>query len=177
MSHGYLNRRDEGLTCGSSFASRIQSRLKTGPHPDAALTAGVLPVHALPPIVDAHSVRAARTACLDRATRLSLDGEAAMTSVRIQALFAIAIVAGAADAQAVAVSEKAGSIAHGEEIPVTTASSSAKTHFTLGQRLLDVGRPREAREYFRLAVEQDPGFAYGYLNLAQAAASAPEFKE
>src|SRR5687768_2597275 len=74
MSHGYLNRRDEGLTCGSCFASRIQSRRKTGPHPDVALTVGVLPVHALPPIVDAHSAWAARTACPDRATRLSLDG-------------------------------------------------------------------------------------------------------
>lgn len=100
-----------------------------------------------------------------------------MTSVRIHALLAAAIVAGAAHAQAVAVSEKAGSVARAEEIPITTASSSARTHFTLGQRLLDVGRPREARKYFRLAVEQDPGFAYGYLNLAAAAASAPEFKE
>lgn len=100
-----------------------------------------------------------------------------MTSVRMPALFAAAIVAGAAHAQVVAVSEKGGSLAGAEEIPVTTASASAKTHFILGQRLLDVGRPREAREYFRLAVEQDPGFAYGYLNLAAAAASAPEFKE
>lgn len=100
-----------------------------------------------------------------------------MTSLRIPALLAMAIVAGAAHAQAVAVSEKAGSVARAEEIPITTASSAARAHFSVGQRLLDVGRPREAREHFRLAVEQDPSFAYGYINLAAAAASAPEFKE
>ncbi|HJU69697.1 MAG TPA: tetratricopeptide repeat protein [Gemmatimonadaceae bacterium] len=100
-----------------------------------------------------------------------------MTSVRLQAVLAVAIFAGAAGAQAVAVSEKTGSVARAEDIPITTASASARTHFAAGQRLLDVGRPREAREQFRLAVEQDPSFAYGYLNLAAAAASAPEFKE
>src|SRR5688572_375431 len=100
-----------------------------------------------------------------------------MTSLRIPAVLAMAIVAGAAHAQAVAVSEKAGSVARAEEIPITTTSSSARTHFAVGQRLLDHGRPREAREHFRLAVEQDPTFAYGYLNLAAAAASAQEFKE
>ena len=100
-----------------------------------------------------------------------------MTSVRVHALLAVAIVAGGAHAQAVAVSEKAGAVARAEEFPITTASASARTHFAVGQRLLDVGRPREAREHFRLAVEQDPSFAYGYLNLAAAAASAPEFKE
>jgi tetratricopeptide (TPR) repeat protein len=100
-----------------------------------------------------------------------------MISIRTHAVLALALVTGAAGAQAVAVSEKGGSVAPADEIPVTTASSSARTHFTVGQRLLDVGRPREAREHFRMAVEQDPTFAYGYLNLAAAAASAPEFKE
>ena len=100
-----------------------------------------------------------------------------MNIVRMQALLAVAVISGAAGAQAVAVKHEAGSVARADEIPVTTASPSARSHFDVGQRLLDVGRPREAREHFRLAVAQDPGFAYGYLNLAAAAASAPEFKE
>lgn len=93
------------------------------------------------------------------------------------ALWAVAFVASSAYAQGVTVSEQAGSVARTDEIPVTTASSAARAHFTVGERLLDHGRPREAREHFRLAVEQDPTFAYGYLNLAAAAASAQEFKE
>ena len=100
-----------------------------------------------------------------------------MHIVRTHALLAVALAASAAGAQAVAVSQKAGSVAPIEEIPITTASSSARTHFNVGQRLLDVGRPREAREHFRLAVEQDPTFAYGYLNLAASSASTSEFKE
>ena len=100
-----------------------------------------------------------------------------MHIARSHALLAVALAASAAGAQAVAVSQKAGSVAPIEEIPITTASSSARTHFNVGQRLLDVGRPREAREHFRLAVEQDPTFAYGYLNLAAASASTSEFKE
>src|SRR5688500_18341862 len=100
-----------------------------------------------------------------------------MRRVRTHALLAVALVASAACARNIAVSEATGSVARVDEIPVTTASTSARTHFTVGQKLLDVGRPREAREHFRLAVEQDPTFAYGHLNLAFAAPSTQEFKE
>jgi tetratricopeptide (TPR) repeat protein len=100
-----------------------------------------------------------------------------MRRVRTHALLAVALVASAACARNIAVSEATGSVARVDEIPVTTASTSARTHFTVGQKLLDVGRPREAREHFRLAVEQDPTFAYGHLNLAFASPSTQEFKE
>ena len=100
-----------------------------------------------------------------------------MTRVRTPALLAAAIVATAACARTIAVNEERGSVARVDEIPITTASTSARTHFTVGERLLDAGRPREAHEHFRLAVEQDPSFAYGYLNLAFSSPSTQEFKE
>jgi tetratricopeptide (TPR) repeat protein len=100
-----------------------------------------------------------------------------MTHVKTHALLAVALIASAACARSIAVTEAAGAVARIDEIPITTASTSARTHFTVGERLLDAGRAREAREHFRLAVEQDPTFAYGYLNLAIAAPSTQEFKE
>ena len=95
-----------------------------------------------------------------------------MKRVRPHTLLALALVTSAASARPVAVNEETGSVARVQEIPITTASPSARTHFTAGEKLLDVGRPREAREHFRLAVEQDPTFAYGYLNLAASSAAA-----
>jgi tetratricopeptide (TPR) repeat protein len=65
----------------------------------------------------------------------------------------------------------------GRDIPVSTTSSSALTHFRAGQRALDVGRPQEARAHFQQAVAEDPSFVYGYVNLANSAASPEEFKE
>jgi tetratricopeptide (TPR) repeat protein len=100
-----------------------------------------------------------------------------MTRVTTHALLAVALIASAACARSIAVTEAGGSVARVNEIPITTASSSARTHFTVGEKLLDAGRPREAAEHFRIAVEQDPSFAYGYLNLAFAAPSTQEFKE
>ena len=100
-----------------------------------------------------------------------------MNRVRPHPLLALALVATVACARTVAISEENGSVAPVADIPITTASTSARTHFTAGEKLLDVGRPREAREHFRLAVEQDPTFTYGYLNLAASSASTQEFKE
>ena len=100
-----------------------------------------------------------------------------MTRVRTHAVLALALGASVACARNIAVSESTGSVARIDEIPITTTSTSARTHFTVGEKLLDVGRPREAREHFRLAVEQDPTFAYGWLNLAFSAPSTQEFKE
>jgi tetratricopeptide (TPR) repeat protein len=100
-----------------------------------------------------------------------------MRRVRNHALLAVALVASAACARGIAVNEATGSVARVDEIPITTASTSARTHFAVGEKLLDVGRAREAREHFRLAVEQDPTFAYGYLNLGASSASTQEFKE
>jgi hypothetical protein len=50
-----------------------------------------------------------------------------MISVRKHALLAVAFVTSAAGAQAVAVSQKGGSVAPSDEIPVTTTSSGART--------------------------------------------------
>lgn len=95
------------------------------------------------------------------------------------------ILVTAACVQRTTVSEQAGAIARASEpsttmsgeIPITTSSVVARTHFEKGEHLLDVGRPREAREHFRRAVAEDSTFAYGYVNLAFAAASTQEFKE
>jgi tetratricopeptide (TPR) repeat protein len=68
-----------------------------------------------------------------------------------------------------------GSVA-AQDIRVTTASDEARSHYLAGERLLDVGRPQEANAHFRKAVELDSTFAYGYLGIAQSAASTQEFK-
>jgi tetratricopeptide (TPR) repeat protein len=100
-----------------------------------------------------------------------------MTRIRTHAMLAATLFMSAACARSIAVSEAAGSVTRVDEIPITTASTSARTHFTVGEKLLDAGRPREAREHFRIAVDQDPTFAYGWLNLAFSAPSTQEFKE
>ncbi len=64
-----------------------------------------------------------------------------------------------------------------EEIPITTSSSEALEYFMLGQEAADFGRGVDANQAFRKAVEADPGFARGYLNLANSAFSAQEFFE
>jgi tetratricopeptide (TPR) repeat protein len=64
-----------------------------------------------------------------------------------------------------------------QEFRITTASTEARNHYMVGERLLDVGRPQEAIVHFRKAVELDSTFAYAYLGIAQAAASTQEFKE
>ena len=64
-----------------------------------------------------------------------------------------------------------------QDFQITTASAEARNHYTLGERLLDFGRPQEAIVHFRKAVELDSTFAYAYLGIAQSAASTQEFKE
>jgi tetratricopeptide (TPR) repeat protein len=64
-----------------------------------------------------------------------------------------------------------------QEIRPTTTSEEARSHYMVGERLLDVGRPQEAAVHFRKAVEMDSTFAYAYLGLANAAQSTQEFKE
>ena len=64
-----------------------------------------------------------------------------------------------------------------EEIPISTSSSEALEYFMLGQEAADFGRGVDANQAFRKAVEADPGFARGYLNLANSSFSAQEFFE
>ena len=63
-----------------------------------------------------------------------------------------------------------------QEFRITTTSDEARSHYAMGERLLDVGRSQEANAHFRKAVELDSTFAYAYLGIANSAASAPEFK-
>ena len=59
--------------------------------------------------------------------------------------------------------------------PLTTSSDEARRHVAQGQYLLDVSRfGLEAYEHFRLAIEADPNFAFGYLF---AATTAPSLEE
>jgi tetratricopeptide (TPR) repeat protein len=64
-----------------------------------------------------------------------------------------------------------------QEFRITTASADARSHYMIGEHLLDVGRPQEANVHFRKAVELDSTFAYAYLGIANSAASTQEFKE
>jgi len=60
-------------------------------------------------------------------------------------------------------------------IPVTTASDAARSLYTEGQYFLDVGRGVQAREIFRAAAAEDPGFALAYYGQSNAALSFAEF--
>ena len=62
------------------------------------------------------------------------------------------------------------------EIPTTTSSEEALSHFNQGQEAVDVGRVQDANEHFEMAVEADPTCAICYLNVANTAASLDEFK-
>jgi tetratricopeptide (TPR) repeat protein len=64
-----------------------------------------------------------------------------------------------------------------QEFQITTASADARSHYMIGEHLLDVGRPQEANVHFRKAVELDSTFAYAYLGIANSAQSTQEFKE
>ncbi len=63
------------------------------------------------------------------------------------------------------------------EIPVTTSSDDARRLFDEGQYLLDVGRGVMAREKFRAAVAEEPGFVRAHLNQAGSALSTKEFEQ
>ena len=72
--------------------------------------------------------------------------------------------------------ESSGAAAPVAEIPVTSASTAAVEAFEEGQRLADIGRGRQANKLFKQATEEDATFAYAYLQVANTAASALEFK-
>ncbi|MDH3254541.1 MAG: hypothetical protein OEM62_06075, partial [Acidobacteriota bacterium] len=58
-----------------------------------------------------------------------------------------------------------------EEIPVTTASETARALHAEGEYLLDVGRNVEARQKFQAAIAEDPGFVRAHYNQSNAALS------
>ena len=62
------------------------------------------------------------------------------------------------------------------EIPVTTSSDAALALYTEGQYFLDVGRGVQAREKFKAATAEDPGFARAYYGQSNAALSFAEFQ-
>ncbi|MDX1662070.1 MAG: tetratricopeptide repeat protein [Gemmatimonadota bacterium] len=64
-----------------------------------------------------------------------------------------------------------------EELPVTTASDEARTHYLAGQRALDMGDVDGARAHFEEAIAADPEFAMAYYGLASSANSFESFKE
>ncbi len=61
------------------------------------------------------------------------------------------------------------------ELPVTTSSDAARSHFDAGLEAADMGRANDANAHFELAIEADPGFAQGYLRVAFTSASTEEF--
>ncbi|MEE8524639.1 MAG: tetratricopeptide repeat protein [Thermoanaerobaculia bacterium] len=64
-----------------------------------------------------------------------------------------------------------------EEIPVTTSSETARQLYGEGQYLLDVGRGVMAREKFRAAIAEDPGFVRAYFNKSNTSLSFKEFQD
>lgn len=64
-----------------------------------------------------------------------------------------------------------------DEIPITTGSEAAKGLFEEGLYLQDVGRGIAAREKFRAAVAEDPGFVRGHFGQSNSALSFQEFQE
>jgi tetratricopeptide (TPR) repeat protein len=74
------------------------------------------------------------------------------------------------------VTEETGASQPTGEIPVTTASESARELFEEGQYLLDVGRGVEARTKFQAAVAEDPGFVRAHFNQSNSALSFQEFQ-
>ena len=63
----------------------------------------------------------------------------------------------------------------GGKIPVTSSSKEALAEFIEGQTLVDNLRLTDAIPHFQKAVQIDPGFALGYLYLAQSAPTAKDF--
>jgi tetratricopeptide (TPR) repeat protein len=62
-----------------------------------------------------------------------------------------------------------------EKVPVTTSSDEARAFYDEGLALADNLHFVEANEAFTRAVEADPGFAMGYLRLAQTSQSVAAF--
>lgn len=61
-------------------------------------------------------------------------------------------------------------------VPLTTSSSSAREHFMLGLRAMDIGEGVKARAHFLEAVGADPSFALAHLYTALNANSTPEYR-
>jgi len=64
-----------------------------------------------------------------------------------------------------------------EEIPVTTASETARALYEEGEHLSDVGRNVEARQKFMAAVAEDPGFVRAHFGQSIVAFSFKEFQD
>src|SRR2546428_5210025 len=60
--------------------------------------------------------------------------------------------------------------------PITTSSAEARAHFLEGLRELDLGRLIDANVHFKVAVARHPNLALAYLNAADTADSAADFK-
>jgi Flp pilus assembly protein TadD len=60
--------------------------------------------------------------------------------------------------------------------PLTTSSVEARNHYLQGLRELDLVRPFDALEHFKLAVAADSNFAIAYLAVANTGNSLAEFK-
>lgn len=63
------------------------------------------------------------------------------------------------------------------EIPVSTATDSARALYEEGTYLMDVGRGVQAREKFLAAIAEDPGFALAYWGQSNVALSFAEFQQ
>jgi tetratricopeptide (TPR) repeat protein len=63
------------------------------------------------------------------------------------------------------------------ELPMSTDSQEAKTHFLEGLASTDIGRFEEGNEHFEAAVAADPQFALAYLGVASTGNSYKEFVE
>jgi len=62
------------------------------------------------------------------------------------------------------------------QIPITTASETARTLYAEGEYFLDVGRGVQARQKFQAAAADDPSFALAYYGQSNAALSFAEFQ-
>jgi len=63
------------------------------------------------------------------------------------------------------------------KVPITTSSKKAHELYLKGRDLAESLQLQESREYFEKAVQEDPDFAMGYLQLAFAQPSARAFFE
>ena len=63
----------------------------------------------------------------------------------------------------------------GDQVPVTTSSDEARTHYERGRVLADQLRAHDARQELEQAVAKDPGFALAHYDLALNAGSPKEF--
>jgi len=68
-------------------------------------------------------------------------------------------------------------IAQEGKMPITTSSDEAMKNYLMGRELFEKLRAQDSRQYFEKAVQADPNFALGYLNLSFTMPSAKEFFE